>query len=80
MRKTIQQQAIEQFFSATEISYFIGTLNSLVQMISRATGIHVQGIDLLEYLYLTAGISTYCIKVCFENSNICTEIKLISFQ
>lgn len=78
MGTTTRQQAIEQFFRTSEISSFRGTLNSLMQMISRSTGIYVRGIDMLEYLYINSGISDYYTEVCFAKKEIQVEITHIN--
>lgn len=78
MGTTTRQQAIEQYFRTSEISSFRGTLSSLVQMISRSTGIYVKGIDILEYLYINAGVSDYYIEVCFAKKEIRMKITHIN--
>ena len=63
----MQQQAIEQYFRTAAISSFSGSLQSFAQIISRATGVCVQGDDILEYLYTKNGIKNHLINICFAN-------------
>ena len=63
----MQQQAIEQYFRTAAISSFSGSLQSFAQIISRATGVCVQGDDILEYLYTNNGIQNHLINICFAN-------------
>ena len=63
----VKQQAIEQYFRAAAISSFSGSVQSLAQIISRATGVCVHGDDVLEYLYTNNGIQNYLINICFAN-------------
>ena len=63
----MQQQAIEQYFRTAAISSFSGSLQSLAQIISRATGVCVQGDDILEYLYTNNVIQNHLINICFAN-------------
>ena len=63
----MKQQAIERYFKSTVVSSFSGALQSLAQIISRATGICVEGDDVLEYLYTNNGIQNYLINICFAN-------------
>ena len=72
----MQQHAIEQYFRAAAISSFSGSLQSLAQIISRATGVCVQGDDVLEYLYTNNGIQNYYINICFAKG----EVHVIFFE
>ena len=71
----MQQQTIEQYFRTAAISSFSGSLQSLAQMISRATDVCVQGDDILDYLYANNGIQNYCINICFNNCSIYVFLK-----
>lgn len=72
----MQQHAIEQYFRTVAISSFSGSLQSLAQIISRATGVCVHGDDVLEYLYTNNGIQHYFINICFANG----EVHVLFFE
>lgn len=70
----MNQKAIEEYFKRATFSSFRGTLQSLVQAISRASGVLIDGYDVLEYFYKNNGLENLRILVCFSNGK--TEVSI----
>lgn len=68
----MNQKAIEEYFKAVSFSSFCGTLQSLAQVISRESGVLINGYDVLEYFCKNSGLKNFRILICFSNGK--TEI------